>query len=175
MKQTVRQDLSAALGSSSGADRLNPVSVAVADVLSDAREIFLRLGQLRDINLEVEHSGNYCVSVDRSDIRRVFAILIENAVKYSQPGQKIILGAQVNGIGIEFYVQDFGPGIAPEHYPSIFECQDSAGQPGPLESSGTGLGLAIVKHIVLNHGGTVRVESAWNYGSTFFFALPVAD
>jgi len=42
------------------------------------------------------------------------------------------------------------------------------------ESGGTGLGLAIVKHIVLNHGGSVRVESELHHGATFFFSLHTA-
>jgi two-component system phosphate regulon sensor histidine kinase PhoR len=69
-------------------------------------------------------------------------------------------------------VRDFGPGIASEHLPRIFERFYRVDKARSRESGGTGLGLAIVKHIVLNHGGVVRVESTVGHGTTFFFLLP---
>ena len=159
----------------SGEDKLNREPIAVSEILTDAHDSFLGIAQLRGVKLEVEHAGDYRVLADKYAIQQVFANLIENAIKYSDPGTKVILGAQVNGIGIEFYVQDFGPGIPSEHHHRLFERFYRVDASRSRESGGTGLGLAIVKHIVMNHGGTVRVESALNHGSTFFFALPVAD
>lgn len=75
---------------------------------------------------------------------------------------------------VEFYVRDLGPGIALEHQPRIFERFYRVDKARSKETGGTGLGLAIVKHIVLNHGGAVRVESALHHGATFFFSLPLA-
>ncbi|MGH9649080.1 MAG: sensor histidine kinase, partial [Terriglobales bacterium] len=71
----------------------------------------------------------------------------------------------------EFYVRDFGPGIASEHVPRLFERFYRVNKAWSREGGGTGLGLAIVKHIVLNHGGTVRAESELGHGCTFFFTL----
>lgn len=159
----------------SGEDKLNREAVAVSEVLAEARDSFIAIANVRGIKLEVEHAGDYRVSADKYAVQQVFGNLIENAIKYSESGKKVILGAQVNGIGIEFYVQDFGPGIASEHQPRLFERFYRVDASRSRESGGTGLGLAIVKHIVMNHGGSVRVESALNHGSTFFFTLLVAD
>ena len=159
----------------SGEDKLNLEPVAVSELLAEARDSFMGMAQLRGIKLEVEHAGDYRVAADKYAVQQVFGNLIENAMKYSESGKKVVLGAQVNGIGIEFYVQDFGPGIASEHQPRLFERFYRVDASRSRESGGTGLGLAIVKHIILNHGGSVRVESALNHGSTFFFTLPLAD
>lgn len=159
----------------SGEDKLSREPVAAADLLREANDSFLAIAQVRGIKLEIEHAGNYQVMADKYAIQQVFGNLIENAIKYSDLGSKIILGAQVNGLGVEFYVQDFGPGIASEHQPRLFERFYRVDASRSRESGGTGLGLAIVKHIVMNHGGSVRVESSLSHGATFFFTLPVAD
>jgi two-component system phosphate regulon sensor histidine kinase PhoR len=74
---------------------------------------------------------------------------------------------------MEFYVRDFGAGIASEHLPRLFERFYRVDKARSRESGGTGLGLAIVKHIVLQHGGQVRAESELGNGATFFFTLPL--
>jgi two-component system phosphate regulon sensor histidine kinase PhoR len=75
---------------------------------------------------------------------------------------------------VEFYVCDFGPGIASEHLPRLFERFYRVDKARSRESGGTGLGLAIAKHIVRAHGGTIRAESELHLGSTFAFTLPTA-
>src|SRR5207253_3830280 len=105
-------------------------------------------------------------------VHQVFGNLISNALRYAQDGKKIVVGAHERENGVEFYVRDFGPGIASEHLPRIFERFYRVDKARSKETGGTGLGLAIVKHIILNHGGKVRVESQLNHGSTFFFTLP---
>jgi two-component system phosphate regulon sensor histidine kinase PhoR len=85
-----------------------------------------------------------------------------------------VLGARPVPPGIEFYVQDLGPGIASEHLPRLFERFYRVDKARSRESGGTGLGLAIAKHIVLAHNGAIRATSELNHGSTFLFTLPTA-
>ncbi|HVM92209.1 MAG TPA: ATP-binding protein [Terriglobales bacterium] len=80
-----------------------------------------------------------------------------------------------NGIGVEFYVRDFGPGISSEHVPRLFERFYRVDKARSRESGGTGLGLAIAKHIMFAHGGAIRAESELNHGSTFLFVLPPSN
>jgi two-component system phosphate regulon sensor histidine kinase PhoR len=118
------------------------------------------------------------VRADREAIHQVFSNLIDNAMKYGRSGARILLGARPakRGIefGVEFYVQDFGAGIASEHLPRLFERFYRVDKARSRESGGTGLGLAIAKHIVLAHGGSIRAESELGHGSTFLFTLPAA-
>ena len=61
------------------------------------------------------------VRADREAIHQVFSNLIDNAMKYGRAGGRIVLGARPARRGVEFYVQDFGAGIASEHLPRLFE------------------------------------------------------
>jgi two-component system phosphate regulon sensor histidine kinase PhoR len=72
---------------------------------------------------------------------------------------------------LEFYVRDFGPGIAREHLPRLFERCYRVDKARSRKADGTGLGLAIVKHIVLNHGGQAGVQSDLGHGSVFWFSF----
>lgn len=74
--------------------------------------------------------------------------------------------------GAEFYVQDSGVGIAPEHIPHLTERFYRVDQSRSRETGGTGLGLAIVKHVVQRHGGEVRIRSQLGKGSRFALYLP---
>jgi two-component system phosphate regulon sensor histidine kinase PhoR len=127
-----------------------------------------------EVELIAEEIPDWSVIADGYAVHQVFGNLISNAVRYAQSGKKIIVGAQEQSGGIEFFVRDFGPGIASEHLPRIFERFYRVDKARSRESGGTGLGLAIVKHIVLNHGGAVRVESTVGHGTAFYFLLPKA-
>ena len=111
---------------------------------------------------------------DPDAMNQVFGNLIENALKYGKTGKRIRVGARPLEDEVEFFVQDFGPGIASEHLERIFERFYRVDKARSRESGGTGLGLAIVKHIVQAHGGRIWAESELGSGAAFHFTLPLA-
>jgi len=182
----------------SGELKLEFQPVPADELLESARQSFRAVAKARGIELVVEETTATMVRADKDAVHQVFANLIDNAVKYAPSGTTILLGARLHpsppeagadravppgGTGapgppaetVEFYVRDFGPGIPSEHLPRLFERFYRVDTARSREAGGTGLGLAIVKHVVLNHGGRVRVESELRHGSTFIFTLPVAS
>jgi two-component system phosphate regulon sensor histidine kinase PhoR len=158
----------------SGEDKLDLKAHPARDLVSEAASSLQENARTAGVELMVEEVSDWVVMADAYAVHQVFGNLISNALRYAQNGKKIVIGAQEKPDGIEFFVRDFGPGIASEHLPRIFERFYRVDKARSRESGGTGLGLAIVKHIVLNHGGSVHVESAVGHGSTFFFLLPKA-
>ncbi len=149
-------------------------AVAPAEMLEDVAKSFREIARSQRVELVVEAPTERAVEADTDAVHQVLANLIDNALKYASSGGKITLGARDAGAAVEFYVRDFGPGIASEHLPRLFERFYRVDKARSRESGGTGLGLAIAKHIVRAHGGSIRAESALGHGSTFLFTLPAA-
>ncbi|HEY2114621.1 MAG TPA: ATP-binding protein [Candidatus Angelobacter sp.] len=158
----------------SGEEKLDLHPHSARLLLGEAASSMQEDARAAEVTLEVENVPDWQVMADNYAIHQVFGNLISNALRYAQDGRKIVVGAHELENGVEFFVRDFGPGIASEHLPRIFERFYRVDKARSRESGGTGLGLAIVKHIVLNHGGSVRVESTVGHGTTFFFLLPKA-
>jgi two-component system phosphate regulon sensor histidine kinase PhoR len=158
----------------SGEQRFDVQPTSPAELLNDAVESFRDMVHSQGMELTVEEVANIPVNADREAIHQVFSNLIENAMKYATSGKKIVLGARPSARGVEFYVRDFGPGIASEHLPRLFERFYRVDKARSRESGGTGLGLAIAKHIMFAHSGTIDAESELNHGSVFLFTLPAA-
>jgi two-component system phosphate regulon sensor histidine kinase PhoR len=180
----------------SGETRFESEPVPPAELLHDAEESFREIARTHGVELQIQDSpAHYLQSqnspganplpenlppvlADREAIHQVFSNLIDNALKYGSnygaPGGRIILGARAVPHAVEFFVQDFGAGIAYEHLPRLFERFYRVDKARSRESGGTGLGLAIAKHIMLAHGGSIRAESELAHGSTFLFTLPTA-
>jgi two-component system phosphate regulon sensor histidine kinase PhoR len=98
--------------------------------------------------------------------------LVDNAIKYSNPGGVIEVSAAADNSELVICVKDQGCGIEPQHLPRLFERFYRVDRARSREMGGTGLGLAIVRHITLAHRGTVSVESTVGGGSTFQVRLP---
>ncbi len=167
----------------SGETRFEAESVPPAELLHDAEESFREIARSHGIDLQIQDSLQKedspvqhlrSVLADREAIHQVFSNLIDNALKYGPSGGRIVLGARAVPHAVEFFVKDFGAGIASEHLPRLFERFYRVDKARSRESGGTGLGLAIAKHIMLAHGGTIRAESELAHGSTFLFTLPTA-
>ncbi|MGH7908509.1 MAG: sensor histidine kinase, partial [Thermodesulfobacteriota bacterium] len=110
---------------------------------------------------------------DRFLLEQMLINLIDNAVKYTP--ERGTIGVQVNQsdshVGIEVF--DSGVGIPKEHLPRIFERFYRADKTRSRKLGGTGLGLSIVKHVLIMHGGEIKVESEVGKGSKFIITLPV--
>jgi two-component system phosphate regulon sensor histidine kinase PhoR len=158
----------------SGEQRFDIQPGAPAELLQEAVQSFRELARTQNVELKVEDHAVAQVGADPEAIHQVFSNLVDNALKYAQSGGLIVLGTRQITNGVEFYVQDFGPGIPSEHLPRLFERFYRVDKARSRESGGTGLGLAIAKHIVLAHGGSIRAQSELNHGSTFLFTLPLA-
>ena len=109
-------------------------------------------------------------------LHQIILNLVSNAVKFTIQG-KIIVSVKLveetdNDVIIEFAVSDTGIGIIEAKIESIFENFQQASSGTSRIYGGTGLGLAIVKQLVEGQGGTIKVKSVINEGSTFSFRLP---
>ncbi|MEM6304800.1 MAG: ATP-binding protein [Pseudomonadota bacterium] len=144
---------------------LNPLAVE-ADVIIEA-----------DIPKEPLH-----VLGDADQLLQVFTNLVENAIRYGATGQRVRVAARaalreaaLRAPAVRIEVQDFGPGIDPQHLPRLTERFYRADSHRSRALGGTGLGLAIVKHILNRHRGRLKIASEPGQGATFTAILPLAD
>src|SRR5437868_15099732 len=108
-------------------------------------------------------------------LHQILVYLVNNAIKYSEPGTQITLSVRVDRSAVRFEVSDQGVGIRQEHLPRLFEKFYRADDPAVRRTSGTGLGLYIVRSLVTMLGGQVQVRSRHGKGTVFAVTLPRAD
>ena len=142
------------------------LEAAVVDYELKARE--------REIKLMVNYGEEVMVKANSRLLKQAIGNLLDNAIKYSEPGKAVEVEATGNTDEVVIRVSDHGNGIAPEHLPRLFERFYRVDRGRSRELGGTGLGLAIVKHITQAHGGHVTVESSLGKGSIFTLHLPKA-
>ncbi len=125
-------------------------------------------GQTLDV--EVEPGLRVAGNADR--LEQVLINLIDNAMKYTQPGGRLAVRAGQQGQIVRIDVSDTGIGLMQHELERIFERFYRVDKARSRQSGGTGLGLSIVRRIVEAHGGTVTVTSELHKGSTFTVSLP---
>ncbi len=108
-------------------------------------------------------------------LHQILVNLVNNAIKYSEPGTQITLSARGDRSAVRFEVSDQGLGIRKEHMPRLFEKFYRADDPAVRRTSGTGLGLYIVRSLVTMLGGQVHVRSRPGKGTVFIVTLPRAE
>jgi CheY-like chemotaxis protein/nitrogen-specific signal transduction histidine kinase len=112
---------------------------------------------------------------DSLRLQQVIANLLNNSIKFCDPGGRIAIATQREGGRVLLRVSDDGRGIAPEFLPLLFERFRQAGHPvARARGSGLGLGLAIARYLVEAHRGTISAESKGEgQGATFTISLPL--
>lgn len=166
-------------------DRVDVQDVISSVVKSEARSAEKRRHELRsDSNLEVSP-----VCADPKELRRVLSNIVENAIKYTPDGGRIVLSALQHDGEVAISVADNGRGIPAEDMPILFD-KFHRGRPAPhseamrdattdaefledADVSGVGLGLYLARNVMEQMGGRITVESEVGRGSTFKLHLPV--
>jgi PAS domain S-box-containing protein len=149
--------------------------IDVASVVSEVVGAVDENGAMDGHNVEVDLPPEpLAAEADPDKVRQVFSILVENALRYSPAGGKVIVGARRNADRVEVRVVDEGMGIPAAERERIFRKfyrAESAARDG---AAGTGLGLFIAKELVTAMGGRIWVDSTEGEGSSFAFELPAA-
>jgi signal transduction histidine kinase len=143
--------------------------IAVQEACSEARV----LARVKGLELHARlPQPSIHVTGDRDALRRLFLILLDNAVKYTAEGGKLEVSLDEADGYVIGTVTDTGIGIAREDLPHVFDRFYRADRARSRDLGGTGLGLAIGRWITEAHGGTLSVESELDRGSSFKVHLP---
>lgn len=137
-------------------------------------EIYLKAKAIADRDWRLESKGLSPVVLDKGRLTQAIMNLVNNAVRHTKKGDKIVLGSAVKDSYAYFWVQDTGVGIAPEDRGVIFDRFTRAtNEDRYIDGEGAGLGLAIVRGICSAHNGWVELDSVVGEGSTFTIVLPL--
>lgn len=132
---------------------------------------FVEQAKEKNVELNVRAPQSLPIAADQRQLRQVLHNLLTNALKFTDSGGSIIIEAMDTGDNLELRVIDTGIGIAPADIPKLFLPFGKIENPA-YNPNGTGLGLVIAQRIVEAHGGSIKVSSAPNLGSTFTVILP---
>ena len=147
--------------------------VPVSEMVGEATESLRAFATSMEVELEIDEVAmGFAVPGDRLDLISAIKNLVDNAIKYSEPGGEVRVSARGTDQGLEVSVADHGVGIPSRDLERIFERFYRVDRARSRATGGTGLGLSIVRHVVANHGGRVRVQSKEGVGSTFTLVLP---
>jgi signal transduction histidine kinase len=149
--------------------------VSVRDVLTQAEGLVAPQARARGLALRIEEAPReLVVRADAEKLRQVLVNLLVNAVKFTDVGGAVTVGAARAGDAVSIHVRDTGVGIAPEQLEAIFEPFVQLGRTLSARQEGVGLGLAISRDLARGMGGDLTAESALGVGSVFRLTLPRA-
>jgi two-component system phosphate regulon sensor histidine kinase PhoR len=156
--------------------QLKVEAISLPNLMDDIIEFVKESAENKKISLSRnEIPSSLVVKADRSRLEQILINLLDNAIKYTPEGGRVVVSAVERDSGeIQFSVEDNGIGISKGDLSRIFERFYRVDKGRSKELGGTGLGLSIVKHLVQAHGGRVWVESQMGKGSTFYFTLSTA-
>jgi two-component system phosphate regulon sensor histidine kinase PhoR len=157
-------------------------SVSVQEAVDGCFAAHRPAAEAKQIQLIAESQSTGCfVKADPEGLREILDNLVDNAIKYTPDGGRVIVrwraneaadGGSAQTATIE--VEDTGIGIAADALTRVFERFYRVDKARSRELGGTGLGLAIVKHLAQSFGGGVSARSQTGQGSTFLVTLPLA-
>lgn len=146
--------------------------VDLAPVLIEVVGTNQHAAKRQGLGLSLTGATHLMVLGDRSQLVSGISNLVDNAIKYSEPGGIVSIESSIVGHEVVVAITDHGIGISKQHQDRIFERFYRVDKARSRATGGTGLGLSIVRHIVQEHGGTIELISEEGVGSTFTVRLP---
>jgi two-component system, OmpR family, phosphate regulon sensor histidine kinase PhoR len=146
---------------------------ALTGILKSAIQFCQPPAQSNNIRLDLHCPDDVLVMANAPLLEQAVMNLIDNSIKFSEPGNSVLIEASIDDSDLVISVSDQGCGIEAQHLPRLFERFYRVDKARSRQSGGTGLGLAIVKHIAQVHHGMVDVQSTPGQGSVFTVKLPL--
>lgn len=149
---------------------LNMDAVDILKVVRESTELYQEKAQSKNVEIDVAFNDEFVkIQGDKNRLLSVFINLLDNALKYSEPGGKIVVIELSDADNVSISISDFGCGIPKEELGRIFDRFYTASN----STNGTGIGLAVVKDIVDSHKGSLVYESELGIGTTATVIIPV--
>jgi signal transduction histidine kinase len=156
----------------SGALKPNPTEFGVEDLLGKIALEFSPLAREHSVALRLV-GNRTMIAADRPLLARIVQNLVSNAIKYTRPGGRVLVGGRRRGKRLRLDVIDTGIGFNRDQHALIF-AEFSRLEHGARMAQGLGLGLSIVKRLVAALGVTMEIDSVEGKGSRFSLYLPLA-
>lgn len=171
MTQLVEDLLFLARSDSSSADiPLEPLDVT--QVLRDVCSELQGVAEFRRIKVRCTYGQHAAlVKGNKRALRRLFLVLLDNAIKYSEPGSEVLVLSRSDSGNPEVLIKDFGAGISAQDLPHIFKRFYRSEEARTYSAGGHGLGLALAKSIARRHNAEITVNTSIGQGSEFRVAF----
>jgi two-component system sensor histidine kinase/response regulator len=154
--------------------RFKPVAFDANNEISRVLDSVLQLAQEKKIDIETSLCDAEKIYADRDMFDIVLRNFITNALKFSKPGNKIIVASETVGNKLFIHVRDFGIGMKKELADKILNKQNYESTYGTKGEKGAGLGLIIAKDYIEKNGGEMFIKSKENAGTIFSFNIGFA-
>lgn len=155
-----------------GAIDFTPEEFDLGELLDANRNLLESQASNKNIDIILEPLPECRVRLHKQSINTVVRNLISNAIKFSRENGIIRIGIGVSTEGVEVSVSDNGVGMTPEVIAKLFRLDQKHSTKGTANEKGTGLGLILCREFIEKNGGTIRVESELEKGSSFIFSFP---
>jgi two-component system phosphate regulon sensor histidine kinase PhoR len=146
--------------------------IQVSEIVQDVNYLMKNVADSKNIKLITAIKKDITITGDRDRFKQMLINLVDNAIKYSENDDEVIIGTDIVNDNQIIWVEDTGVGMSEEHLGRIFERFYRIDKARSRAQGGTGLGLAIVKHIVLSLDGSIEVSSQIGKGTKFTVSIP---
>ena len=155
--------------------QLNVRPHSVREIVADTVETFMPVAESRSASIELRVHGPVWANVDVNAVRRILLNLLDNAVRYGPPDQRITVSATRIGAWVRVTVEDEGPGVPADKRDAIWRPFVRLDGATDEATTGCGIGLSIVSDLVALQGGRRSVAASSHGGAAFTIELPAVD
>ena len=153
-------------------NRLTLFSINISKIIESMILMFDVVIYENNIELETNISTDLFINGDKESIKKLFSIIMDNAIKHTNKNGKITVSLFTDKNKIKLIIKNTGEGIPPEHLEKIFERFYRVDSSRDRETGGYGLGLSIANSIVKQHKGKIYAQSKINQYASFIVELP---
>lgn len=153
----------------------NIENINLQDLILQIVESVKMIYEAKHQHVIMDVKNNISIKGNKKELLSLFSNLVINAIKYTPDKGEIHIKANINAKKKQLLIEvaDNGMGIEKKHIPRLTERFYRVDKARSRDSGGTGLGLAIVKHVLIRHGGELKIKSQPNKGSVFQCVFPI--